>query len=96
MPVEYGAVNAVSACSGLIFYKEYQNMADWQLALIVIGVVVILTGIGIGNLSPPSLEDPLGSGSVATTSLLEVNEASLKLPNKNPFNELELKQNLNL
>jgi hypothetical protein len=31
-------------------------MVNWQLSLIIIGVLVILTGIGIGNLSPPPQE----------------------------------------
>jgi len=55
LPVEYGAVNAVSACSGLVFYREAKGMADWQLGLLVAGVGTVLAGIGIGNLGPLDL-----------------------------------------
>ena len=46
LPVEYGAVNVASACSGLIFYEEYRYMETWQILVVVAGVVIILIGIG--------------------------------------------------
>lgn len=68
LPIEYGAVNAVSVCSGLIFYKEAQFMSAWQLVVMLIGVFVILTGIAVGRLSyvpfeqhAPSSPPPLQS-----------------------------------
>ena len=50
LPVEYGAVNAVGVCSGLIFYREANRMAPWQLLVTLVGVLAILTGIGIGRI----------------------------------------------
>ena len=35
---------------GLLFYDEHQFMQPWQVALQVIGCVVILVGIGLGRL----------------------------------------------
>jgi hypothetical protein len=55
LPVEYGAVNAVSACSGLVFYREHTFMKPWQLTTMCAGVAAILVGIAIGNSAP--LED---------------------------------------
>ena len=55
LPVEYGAVNAVSAFSGLIFYREASAMAPAQLTTMVVGVGAILAGIAIGNLEPPAM-----------------------------------------
>lgn len=55
LPVEYGSVNAVSVCSGLIFYRESRFMTNWQISLLVVGVCVILSGISTGRLKmlPP-------------------------------------------
>ena len=50
LPVEYGAVNAASACSGLVFYREASGLAPHQLGLVSGGVAVILAGIAVGNL----------------------------------------------
>jgi len=51
LPVEYGAVNIVSVCSGLLFFRESDSMARWQVGLVVTGVAVIACGIGIGRMS---------------------------------------------
>ena len=59
LPVEYGAVNAVSACSGLVFYREASLMKPWQLALTIAALLTILTGIAIGRLVA---EQPEGGG----------------------------------
>ncbi len=31
LPIDYGMVNAVSVCSGMIFYRESSQMAQWQV-----------------------------------------------------------------
>jgi hypothetical protein len=51
LPVEYGSVNVVSVCSGLIYYRERRFMSNWQLSLIIVGVAVILSGISVGRLN---------------------------------------------
>ena len=53
--IEYGAVQVCAVCSGLIFYREAQTMAGWQLGLCVSGCVVILLGIAIGRLPEPTI-----------------------------------------
>lgn len=47
LPVEYGMVNVVSTCSGLVFYEERQYLDAWQLALSLLGLLAILAGIGL-------------------------------------------------
>ncbi|KAL1504123.1 hypothetical protein AB1Y20_010533 [Prymnesium parvum] len=49
LPIEYGAVNAASVMSGLLFYNEARYMAAWQVALQLIGCVLILLGIVVGR-----------------------------------------------
>lgn len=48
LPIEYGAVMAINGLSGLLFYNESQYMETWQIAIMLIGVLVILIGITIG------------------------------------------------
>jgi len=60
LPVEYGAVNTVSAFSGLIFYREIRDMSGVQLGLTLAGAFVILCGIGISTLDPPQASSNLG------------------------------------
>ena len=48
LPIEYGALNAASACTGLLFYDERLHLSAWQLDCTVGGVFVILVGIGVG------------------------------------------------
>jgi len=50
LPIEYGAVMACDALSAIIFYREYKYMEDWQLILVITGVVVVILGILIGRL----------------------------------------------
>jgi len=52
LPIEYGAVMACDALSAIIFYKENEYMEDWQLALTLAGLVVIIIGILIGRCQP--------------------------------------------
>jgi len=52
LPIEYGAVMACDALSAIIFYKEDKYMEDWQFALILAGVSVIILGIIVGRLKP--------------------------------------------
>mmetsp|Transcript_39485 Transcript_39485/g.66189 ORF Transcript_39485/g.66189 Transcript_39485/m.66189 type:complete len:418 (-) Transcript_39485:50-1303(-) len=49
LPIEYGALNVASMCSGLIFYREYTYLADWQLTLVLVGLGIILVGLAIGR-----------------------------------------------
>jgi len=49
LPIEYGAVMACDALSAIIFYKEDTFMEDWQFALTLVGVVVIIVGILVGR-----------------------------------------------
>lgn len=49
LPVEYGAVNAASVLSGLLFYGERRFMTSVELALVLGGVLVILAGIAVGR-----------------------------------------------
>jgi len=48
LPIEYGAVIAINALSGLVFYNESQYMKTWQIAIMLTGILVILIGIMIG------------------------------------------------
>ena len=48
LPIEYGALNACTVLSGLLFYDEHQFMQTWQIVLQVVGALVIIAGIGIG------------------------------------------------
>jgi len=48
LPIEYGALNFANVCTGLLFFSEHQMMEGWQLALVIVGAVLVLTGIGIG------------------------------------------------
>jgi len=48
LPIEYGAVMAVNAMSGLIFYKESKYMETWQITLMSVGVFVIVIGLMVG------------------------------------------------
>ena len=50
LPIEYGALNAANVCTGLLFYAEHESMTDRQLALVVGGLAVILSGIAVGQL----------------------------------------------
>ena len=68
LPIEYGALNAANVCTGLLFFSEHRMMDDWQLALVVIGCVIILCGIGIGMLSPGSALRASSSVTCATSS----------------------------
>ncbi|KAJ1640629.1 hypothetical protein T492DRAFT_927230 [Pavlovales sp. CCMP2436] len=49
LPIEYGTVNGVSACSGLIFYLEYKSMSQNELILTFFGLVLIFAGITVGQ-----------------------------------------------
>lgn len=72
LPIDYGILNAVSACSGLIFYQEHESMQPWQLALMSCGVLTILTGVALPQLvlkqKIPTAEqgeemvEPIGAG----------------------------------
>lgn len=50
LPIEYGALNACTVLSGLLFYDEHKFMQGWQLACQVAGAIIILIGIGIGRI----------------------------------------------
>lgn len=52
LPIEYGAVMACDALSAIIFYKENEYMEDWQLALTLSGLMVIIIGILVGRCQP--------------------------------------------
>jgi len=54
LPIEYGAVMACDALSAIVFYKEDAFMEGWQLGLTLVGVFVIIIGIIIGRMQPPS------------------------------------------
>jgi len=49
LPIEYGAVMACDALSAIMFYKEDDYMEDWQLALTLCGLAVIIVGILVGR-----------------------------------------------
>lgn len=49
LPVEYGTVNIVSVCSGLVFFREGDSLTKFQLVLVIVGVVVIVLGVTIGR-----------------------------------------------
>lgn len=54
LPIEYGAVNAASVVSGLLFYNEAKYMTYSQVALQLLGCLLILLGIAIGRLPASS------------------------------------------
>lgn len=58
LPVEYGMVNAVSTCSGLIFYEERRYLDGWQLALSLVGLLAILAGIGLTRMTSNTVAVP--------------------------------------
>ena len=70
LPIEYGAVNAGTVMVGLLFYDEHQFMRPWQVALQILGCVVILAGLGIGRIEAPA---------AATARREEVSSASAGL-----------------
>jgi hypothetical protein len=47
LPIEYGTVNACSALSGLLFFREFQFMMPAQLAACLIGIVIVLLGVAV-------------------------------------------------
>lgn len=49
LPIEYGTVTFFSVCSGLIFYGESRYMNNWQLALTIVGALIITVGISLGQ-----------------------------------------------
>lgn len=51
LPIEYGALNACTVLSGLLFYDEHQFMHTWQVVLQVVGATIIIAGIGISFVS---------------------------------------------
>lgn len=65
LPVEYGTVSAISACSGLVFYREAKMMAPWQLSVTLLGVATILFGIFIGNLNRGARSDLEAGSSIS-------------------------------
>ena len=50
LPFEYGALNACTVLSGLLFYDEHLAMQPYELALQIAGTAVILLGIALGRL----------------------------------------------
>jgi len=54
LPIEYGAVNIASMCSGLLFFQEHRYLKSWQLSVVLSGLGVILVGLAVGRLDPPS------------------------------------------
>ena len=63
LPIEYGTMNALATCSGLLFYEEGATAAPWQLSLAIISLALVCLGIGIGQLSCAA--DPLIGRTVA-------------------------------
>ena len=57
LPIEYGALNACTVISGLVFYNEAAVMETWQLAMQIAGAVTILVGIAVGRITPSSAGD---------------------------------------
>lgn len=50
LPVNYGIDNAVSVCTGLVFFNEQQYMSDAQLSFTLAGLATILFGIFVGRM----------------------------------------------
>lgn len=48
LPIEYGTATAVDVLSGLVFFKEHEEMDAWQLGLVTSGCVLCLIGIAVG------------------------------------------------
>eukprot|EP00811_Abedinium_folium_P034752 NODE_7608_length_1564_cov_5.897008.p1 GENE.NODE_7608_length_1564_cov_5.897008~~NODE_7608_length_1564_cov_5.897008.p1 ORF type:complete len:520 (+),score=108.61 NODE_7608_length_1564_cov_5.897008:176-1561(+) len=85
LPVQYGTVNVVSVCSGLIFFQEGQYMGAWQLALCAVSIFIIVVGIQLSRKSslPCTLwrrtPEPVA---VAAASLLDVSAAARPTPGR--------------
>ena len=47
LPVEYGTVNACSVLSGLLFYREYNYMSAGQIVASLVGLVIVISGVGV-------------------------------------------------
>jgi len=58
LPIEYGAVMAINAMSGLIFYKESKYMEGWQVSMMSAGVLVIVIGLIVGLRENQRQQDP--------------------------------------
>jgi len=50
LPIEYGALNAGNLLGGMLVYAEEECMEGWQIGLAVVGLLIILVGIGVGQL----------------------------------------------
>ena len=48
LPIEYGTVTAIDVLSGLVFYKEYEDLETWRIATIAGGCVICILGIAVG------------------------------------------------
>ena len=50
LPVEYGTVNVVNFASGMLYFNEGATMDAWQVALGLVGLALLVSGIFIGQL----------------------------------------------
>jgi len=87
LPIEYGAVMAVNAMSGLIFYKESKYMETWQIILMSLGIFIIVIGIMVGlrenqmqQLVEPSTEFQEKDQTQTLEPIQEKNEPDVSLP----------------
>jgi len=74
LPIEYGAVMAVNAMSGLIFYNESKYMETWQIILMSAGVFIIVIGLMVGlreNHQQQSVEPSIGFQEKDKSQILE-------------------------
>mmetsp|Transcript_44015 Transcript_44015/g.87991 ORF Transcript_44015/g.87991 Transcript_44015/m.87991 type:complete len:125 (-) Transcript_44015:234-608(-) len=48
LPIEYGTVTAVDVISGLVFFREYEELEPWRVFLIIAGCGVCIIGVMSG------------------------------------------------
>ena len=51
LPIEYGMLNTVAVLAGVVFYREYEYMEEWQLAACFSGLSIVLVGVGISAMT---------------------------------------------
>ena len=49
LPIEYGTVFVANSCSGLLFFDETSNMEAWQVAVVLLSVVIVLGGMDVAK-----------------------------------------------
>ena len=77
LPIEYGTVTAIDVVSGLLFYREYEHMENWQLALVISGCVVCVIGVAVGIITCTEPEEEAVEAEAAENKAKRFRQPSL-------------------